>query len=89
MSDELPRSSRASDEEQAKARSREYFDRFERAADADARSRRTPPVLWCAQCLRAEIPPLGSLPAQDGRGWAVTVLDGQALCLEHVKAVLQ
>lgn len=75
------------DDEAAKLAARDYFDRFARAAEADL-SRPRPGPLWCITCLREDMPVLGALPSAPGRGWAVTVLDGQALCSDHVRAVL-
>jgi len=44
--------------------------------------------LWCAVCLRERRPRLGEAPSTSGREAAVTVLDGRALCAEHVAEVL-
>lgn len=44
--------------------------------------------LWCAVCLRERRPQLGEAPSTQGRESAVTVLDGQALCAEHLAVVL-
>lgn len=69
---------------------RRYFDRFREAAAADMANqwKSRPPVLWCVECLRERIPALGATPDRPGRGWAVTVLDGNALCAEHVTVAL-